>query len=76
VTAYRQAEGKWSLMGTLAASNCKGVQDAMRKGDVEVVMPELKELRAAGFRLAVVPACPGEGTLPRGIAVSPLPAGK
>jgi len=76
VTAYRQADGKWSLMGTLAASNCRGVQDAMRKGDVEIVMPELKELRAGGFRLAVVPACPGEGTLPRGIAVSPLPAGK
>jgi hypothetical protein len=58
VTAYKETDGKWLLIGTLAASNCKGVQDALRKGDVDIVAPELKELRAAGLRLAVVPACP------------------
>jgi hypothetical protein len=75
VTAYKQADGKWSLIGTLAASNCKGVQDALRKGDVEIVMPELKELRAGGLRLAVVPACPPDPTPARGTA-SPVRVGK
>jgi hypothetical protein len=29
----------------------------MRAGNVEVVAPELKELKAAGLRLAVTPLC-------------------
>jgi hypothetical protein len=74
-TAYRQADGKWSLIGTLAALNCKGVPEALRSGDVEVVMPELKELKAAGYRLTVVPTC-ADGTPSRGIAISPVTSGK
>jgi hypothetical protein len=47
----------------------------LRKGDVEIVMPELKELRAGGLRLAVVPACPPDATPARGTA-SPVRIGK
>jgi Domain of unknown function (DUF4153) len=75
VTAYKEADGKWSLIGTLAASNCKGVQDALRKGDVEILMPELKELRAGGLRLAVVPSCPPDAAQPRA-AAGPVRIGK
>jgi hypothetical protein len=66
VTVYSLDAGKWSLKGTLAASNCKGVQDALRKGDFETVTPELKELKAAGYHLPLMLNCAPDGTLPRG----------
>jgi hypothetical protein len=57
VTVYRQADGKWSLIGMIAIANCKGVQYALHNGDIEVVAPQLKELKVAGVGLTISPIC-------------------
>jgi hypothetical protein len=75
VTVYGLDAGRWSLIGTLSASNCKGVQDALRKGDFETVTPELKELKAAGYHLPLMLNCTSDGTFPRGTAGAPHASG-
>jgi hypothetical protein len=57
LTAYKQTDGKWRLLGDVVNSNCKGVREALLAGNFEFVAPEFKELLAAGQHLRVQPAC-------------------
>jgi hypothetical protein len=54
-TAYKQTNGKWSLLGIVTNSNCRGVREGLSNGKVELV--EIKQLQVAGQRLFVAPGC-------------------
>jgi hypothetical protein len=53
-TAFKlAADQKWVLLGIISNANCAGVREALQRGDVAVVAPELKELLLDGQRLRV-----------------------
>jgi hypothetical protein len=57
VAFQQDGEGHWSMLGTLANSNCSGVREALRAGKFETVTPPLKEIDAAGQRLSINIGC-------------------
>ena len=53
-TAFKlAADQKWTLLGIISNATCAGVREALQRGDVAVVVPELKELLLDGQRLRV-----------------------
>jgi hypothetical protein len=63
---YREADGKWTNLGILANSNCKGVREALLAGNFELATPEFKEIRVADGRVYLARGCqwgPGYASL-------------
>jgi len=50
-TAYQQSRGTWVLLGHVLNVNCRGVRDALRSGNFNLVTPGLRDLQAAGQRI-------------------------
>jgi hypothetical protein len=50
---YKESGGKWTYLGPLANSGCKGVREELVAGNFDLVTPDLKELKAGGTRLGV-----------------------
>ncbi len=64
--AFKLADGRWGLLGTLGNAGCPGAHEALRAGQFEVEVPLLKDIVAAGQRLRVERGCRPGGPLPQG----------
>jgi hypothetical protein len=52
-----EADNSWKLLGTISNTFCRGVQEALRAGQFELVEPGLKDIEVAGQRLHVTMGC-------------------
>jgi hypothetical protein len=50
---YKETDRKWTILGDLQNSNCKGVREALLSGNFELASPEQKAIKAAGATLQV-----------------------
>ncbi len=55
VPAFKETDGKWAWLGSLANANCKGVREALVNGDFKLVAPDFRDLQVAGQQLYVLP---------------------
>lgn len=55
--AFKLVDAKWTLLGTLTNTGCKGMREAMRAGQIAAVAAPLKELEVAGNRMRVNTGC-------------------
>jgi hypothetical protein len=55
-TAFKLgADQTWTVLGPVYNANCNGVPEALRRGEVQVVAPGLKELLVSGQHLRIQP---------------------
>jgi hypothetical protein len=58
IFAFKEGErGTWESRGTLVNADCRGVAEALRSGEFQVVAPQAMDLVAAGQRLQIRTSC-------------------